>query len=70
MLNKRLLTKTLTYKMLTFISTVILFGAVTGSAAAAAGLSGTLLAVNTLIYYGHEWLWQKTDWGRRRANPS
>ncbi len=63
-LKRRLLAKTLTYKIASLASGVLIIGITTDSWAFAGGLASVLLAVNTTLYLLHEWLWNKTAWGK------
>ncbi len=64
MLNKRTLTKTLTYKVISWIIGILVVGWISGSFVMAAGATGAMVAANTIVYYFHELLWSKTEWGR------
>jgi uncharacterized membrane protein len=63
-LKRRLLAKTVTYKVASLLSGILILGIATGSWAFASGIALTLLVVNTLLYLWHEHIWNGIDWGR------
>lgn len=62
---RRVLAKTLTYKLLTFLTGIGVFGYASGDYKLAAGASVILVVLNTGIYVLHELVWSKTRWGRK-----
>lgn len=62
-LKRRLLAKTITYRTLSFLSNVVIIGAVTGSWGLASGVAIILMAVNAFVYAWHEHMWNGVKWG-------
>lgn len=65
MFKKRVVAKTIIYKTLTLLTTLLVFSLVAGEVSPMTGVASVVLVgVNTLLYAVHEALWGKTEWGR------
>ena len=62
--NKRSITKALTWRALASLATFIISYIVTGNIAAATGIASVQVVVNLILYYVHERVWNKIDWGQ------
>jgi uncharacterized membrane protein len=62
--NKRSITKAITWRALASLATFIISYMVTGNFAAATGIASVQVFVNLLLYYFHERIWNKIDWGK------
>ena len=62
--NKRSITKALTWRALASLATFIISYIVTGNIAAATGIASVQVVVNLILYYVHERIWNKINWGQ------
>ena len=62
--NKRSITKALTWRALASLATFIISYIVTGNFAAATGIASVQVVVNLILYYVHERIWNKINWGQ------
>jgi uncharacterized membrane protein len=62
--NKRSITKALTWRALASLATFVISYIVTGNFATATGIASVQVFVNLLLYYVHERIWNKIDWGQ------
>ena len=62
--NKRSITKALTWRALASLATFIISYTVTGDFAVATGIASIQVFVNLLLYYVHERIWNKINWGQ------
>ena len=62
--NKRSITKALTWRALASLATFIISYIVTGNIAAATGIASVQVVVNLILYYVHERVWNKINWGQ------
>lgn len=62
--KKRSLAKSLTWRVVAVVSTFIIGYAMTGSWSFAASLTIVSNVINFVLYYLHERIWLKTDWGK------
>ena len=62
--NKRSITKALTWRALASLATFIISYIVTGNFAAATGIASVQVVVNLILYYVHERVWNKINWGQ------
>jgi uncharacterized membrane protein len=62
--NKRSITKALTWRALASLATFIISYIVTGDFAAATGIASVQVVVNLILYYVHERIWNKINWGQ------
>jgi uncharacterized membrane protein len=62
--NKRSIVKALTWRALASLATFIISYTMTGDLAAATGIAAIQVVVNLLLYYVHERVWNKIQWGR------
>jgi len=63
--RKRSITKTITFRIIASITTIILILILTGNLALA-GIIGALDVISKLIiYYIHERMWDKINWGKK-----
>ena len=62
--NRRSIIKAITWRIFALLITTIVSFAILGtwSVSIAIGISSNLL--KTLLYYIHERLWERTDWGK------
>jgi uncharacterized membrane protein len=63
--KKRSLAKSLTWRVIAVVSTLLIGYAMTGSWAFALSLTLVSNVVNFILYYIHERLWLGVDWGRK-----
>jgi uncharacterized membrane protein len=63
--KKRSLAKSLTWRVVAVVSTLLIGFAMTGSWAFALSLTLVSNVVNFILYYIHERLWLGVDWGRK-----
>ena len=62
--NKRSITKALTWRALASLATFIISYIVTGNFAVATGIASVQIFVNLILYYVHERIWNKINWGQ------
>ena len=62
--NKRSITKALTWRALASLATFIISYIVIGNFAAATGIASVQVVVNLILYYVHERIWNKINWGQ------
>ena len=62
--NKRSIVKALTWRALASLATFIISYALTGDIVAATGIASVQVFVNLFLYYVHERIWNKIDWGQ------
>ena len=62
--NKRSITKALTWRALASLATFIISYIVTSDFAAATGIASVQVVVNLILYYVHERVWNKINWGQ------
>jgi uncharacterized membrane protein len=61
----RSLAKTVSWRITGSTSTFIIVYLVTGSAVVSSGIAVTQMIINTLLYWCHERVWNKINWGRQ-----
>ena len=66
--KKRSLAKSLTWRIIAVISTFVIGYAMTGSLTFAASLTVVSNLINFILYYVHERVWLKVEWGRSKAS--
>ena len=66
--KKRSLAKSLTWRLIAVISTFVIGYAMTGSLSFAASLTIVSNIINFILYYVHERVWLKVEWGRSRVS--
>lgn len=62
----RSLTKAVTYRILIIIMDFTAIYLLTGKVEVALGFMIVSNIYTTIAYYGHERVWNKTDWGRKK----
>ena len=62
--NKRSIVKALTWRALASLATFIISYMLTGDIVAATGIASVQVFVNLFLYYVHERIWNKIDWGQ------
>ncbi len=62
--SKRSLAKTLSWRITGSASTFTIAYLVTGSAGISTGIAVIQMIVNTFLYWFHERVWNKINWGR------
>ena len=62
--NKRSITKALTWRALASLATFSIAYMLTGDITAATGIASVQVFVNLFLYYVHERIWNKIDWGQ------
>jgi len=62
--SKRSLAKTLSWRITGSASTFTITYLVTGSAGISTGVAVIQMIANTFLYWFHERLWNKINWGR------
>jgi uncharacterized membrane protein len=60
----RTLLKTLTWRVTGSTSTFTIAYLVTGSFGISSGIAVIQMVVNTFLYYAHERIWNKVNWGK------
>jgi uncharacterized membrane protein len=65
--KKRSLAKSLTWRVIAVVSTFIIGYAMTGSLTFAASLTVVSNVINFVLYYLHERIWLKVNWGKSGA---
>jgi uncharacterized membrane protein len=66
--KKRSLAKSLTWRLIAVISTFLIGYFMTGSLTFAASLTIVSNVINFVLYYLHERVWLKVDWGRSKVS--
>ena len=64
--HKRSLAKTFTYRMAIIVSHVAVVYAMTGNWDVAVGTTAFTSITSTIIYFGHERVWNKIHWGKEK----
>jgi uncharacterized membrane protein len=62
--TKRSIAKALTWRALASLATFIISYTLTGDIVAATGIASVQVFVNLFLYYVHERIWNKIDWGQ------
>lgn len=62
--KKRSLAKSLTWRIIAILSTFVVGYVLSGSVAFAASLSFISNLINFVLYYVHERLWIRVNWGK------
>jgi uncharacterized membrane protein len=62
--QKRSLLKTLTWRVTGSGATFLIAWLISADLAAATGIASIQLVANTILYYIHERVWNKIDWGK------
>ena len=62
--TKRSIAKALTWRALASLATFAISYVVTGNLAAATGIASVQVFVNLILYYVHERIWNKINWGQ------
>ncbi len=63
--HKRTIVKTITWRIIATLTTVIIIYLWTGDLAVALGSGLVANALKTIFYYIHERMWNRTDFGRQ-----
>ena len=63
--NKRSLVKTISFRIVATIATMIIILILTGSLVLMGIVAGIDLLSKSIIYYIHERVWDKISWGKR-----
>ena len=63
--NGRSLAKTLTWRITGSASTFIIVFLITDSFNASSSIAMLQIIINTVLYWTHERVWERTQWGRR-----
>ena len=64
----RSLVKALTYRIVILTSDAIIIYAITRRADITLGIIGVSNFASTLLYFGHERVWNKIHWGKEKRN--
>ena len=59
--------KTITWRVLATLATIILVYIFTGKLKTAAGVGVVDVILKTILYYGHERLWARVRWGEAKS---
>lgn len=62
--NHRSIMKTITWRLTGSGATFLIAWLVTGNAAFSGTIAIIQVIANTLLYYAHERIWNKIDWGK------
>jgi uncharacterized membrane protein len=65
-MRKRTILKTITFRIIATITTMILILIFTGNLALAGAVGSIDMVAKIVIYYIHERVWNKTKWGMRK----
>jgi uncharacterized membrane protein len=65
--SKRSIAKALTWRFLASLATFIISLMLTGDFVTATGIASVQVVVNLVLYYLHERVWNKTNWGRENV---
>jgi uncharacterized membrane protein len=63
--HRRTLVKTISFRIIATLSTLIVVYAVTGELALAGAVAGTDAVIKTVLYYFHERVWNNVAWGKK-----
>jgi len=66
--RKRHILKTLTWRIVGTLDTILISWLITGSIEAGIGIGGAEFITKTLLYYFHERIWYKFDFGITRED--
>lgn len=61
--NKRSLLKALSWRILATLTTILLVYLFTGDLLISAGVGGVEVVAKLLLYFGHERVWSRINWG-------
>lgn len=64
--RKRSILKTITFRVLATLSTLVLVYIFTGQIILSISIALVETVVKTILYYLHERIWSKTTWGHKR----
>ncbi len=64
--TKRSFIKTITYRIVIIISTLIIVYIFTGNVTITLGVTFITSLANTILYYLHERLWNNIYWGKKK----
>lgn len=65
--KKRSIIKSISWRILATMLTLLVAYTFIGELSTAAGLTLTAAALNTILYYAHERSWNLIVWGRKKA---
>jgi uncharacterized membrane protein len=65
--NKRSIIKTITWRVTGSGATFLISLLISGNFAMAGTIAVIQLVANTILYYGHERIWNKFKWGRENV---
>ena len=68
--HARTVFKTLSWRIFATSATLLLVYVFTEDIVISASISITEIVVKTIIYYVHERVWDKTNFGRKNSNPT
>ena len=68
--RRRSLTKTITWRIIASLDTILLAFLITGSLGIAVAIGGTEVLTKLLLYYFHERIWNRISWGRSDGVPT
>jgi len=66
----RSLAKVISWRILMIIQYFVIGYAITGSVSFGAGLAGVTTVVNSVIYFCHERIWNRSQWGKQIASDA
>ena len=61
--RKRTIAKTISYRVVATVATIVIVYAFTGEVAIAFGVGAVEMATKVVVYYGHERAWSRVEWG-------
>ena len=67
---KRSITKAVSWRITGTLDTFIISFIITGKIVVAGSIAGTELLTKFVLYYAHERVWARINWGRRRSSKS
>jgi uncharacterized membrane protein len=62
---RRTLAKTITWRITGSTSTFTIAYVMTGSVGLSSGIAVVQMIVNTFLYYAHDSVWNRINWGRK-----
>ncbi|MBU0662201.1 MAG: DUF2061 domain-containing protein [Candidatus Diapherotrites archaeon] len=67
--QKRIIAKTISFRIIATITTVVLVYIFTGSLELAGTVGALDFGAKLVVYYLHERAWGRTNWGRKIESP-
>ena len=68
--RKRSIAKTISWRVVATVATIVIVYAFTGEAALSFGVGVVEVAAKVVLYYGHERAWSRVEWGHDQRPTS